>query len=121
MFLFVVTDSSWRSPLYDGPYKVIACSSTFLRLTVVECEDSVTVACHKPLFAPGSVEPAVRDVVAALLVSSLKLHLLLLAVDVAAGRRIHHLLLLLPAFVVVDLLVSTLLSPTGMVGGWGGG
>ena len=44
----------------------------------------------------------------------------MLAVDVAARKRILRLLLLQPAFVVVDLFVSILLYTTRRVGGWGG-
>ena len=59
------------------------------------------------------------DVVATLLISSLKFRLLLLLVEAVARRRIHNLLLLHPNFVVVALLLSTLLSLGRRV--WGGG
>ena len=98
---------------------MIACSLAFFCLAVCDREDNASVARSSHCWVLALSSLLFLDVVAALVVGSLKLHLLLLAVAVAAPQWILRLLLLLPAFVMVDLLVSTMLSPTGRV--WGGG
>ena len=72
-----------------------------------------------PLRFPALSSLLVHDIVVAILVRCLKHCLLLLSVDMVVQRRNVLLLALLPAFVGVSLLDSTLLSPTDMVGGGG--
>ena len=112
----------------SGPHSLLcmmACTRWFSVLPLSSALPSMTVripfgspASH-PFWLPDPSSLLYLDVVAALLISSLKFRLLLLLVEAVARRRIHNLLLLHPNFVVVALLLSTLLSPGRRV--WGGG
>ena len=46
------------TPLYDGLYKVVLCSSPFFRLAINDREDSVWVSCFTPFLASRPIQPA---------------------------------------------------------------